>query len=186
MKNQGKLFAWGILAFFLFTDCVFAAGDNVWKPTDTYRVMSFVVLVGLLAFFLRKSAANYLNGRIEQIKEDLETLEVRKKEAEEALLEYQRKLTEMDGEVVKIREEYKKQGEVARELIIKEGEASVAKMKAQARNTIEEEFSKVKQKLQVEIMEMALEKAEALIRDSIQPEDHERLTAEYIQKVVNS
>lgn len=186
MRKQGMLFAWGILILFLFADSALAAGDNVWKTTDTYRVMCFVVLVGALVFLLKKPMAKFLNSRIEHIQEDLETLETKKKEAEDALAEYKRQLAGMDKDVLRIQDEYKKQGEAARELIIKEAEIAAAKMKEQARNAIEEEFVRAKKKLQTEIMEVALEKAEALIRESIQPEDHERLTAEYLKKVVNS
>lgn len=186
MKKQGMFVFLGILIFFLLADAAFAADENVWKTTDTYRVMCFVVLVGALVYFLKKPVAKFLNQRIEHIKDDLDTLELKKKEAEEALAGYRLQLAEMDKEAVKIQEEYKKQGEAARELIIKEAEVSAAKIKEQARNAIEEEFVRAKQKLQAEIMEVALEKAEALIKDRIRPEDHERLTAEYIKKVVNS
>ncbi|MDL2285845.1 ATP synthase F0 subunit B [Desulfococcaceae bacterium OttesenSCG-928-F15] len=186
MKKQGMLFAWGVLIFFLFVDSAFAASDNVWKTTDTYRVMCFVVLVVALYFPLRKPVARFLNSRIDQIKEDLEILELKKKEAEAALAECRRQFEEMDKEALKIQEEYKKQGEAARELIIRDAEIAAAKMKEQARNNLEEEFLRAKKKLQAEIMELALDKAESMIIAGIQPEDHERLAEEYIKKVVNS
>ena len=57
-------------------------GGKGWVATDTYRVMNFVVLVVALILLLRKPLSQALSSRIKTIKEQLESLETQKAEAE--------------------------------------------------------------------------------------------------------
>lgn len=155
-----------------------------WKPTDTYRVMNFVVLAAGLFFILRKPVANFLSGRISEIEAQLAELDARKAETEKSLSEYRRKLKAMDAEAEEILATYRKQGEEAKARILAEAEVAAEKIRAQAKKNIEHEFARVKAELQAEVMDKALDKAEVLIREKISGEDQERLVGEYIEKVV--
>lgn len=161
-----------------------AHGSKGWVATDTYRVINFAVLAIALFFVLRKPVANAMNGRIEGIRNQLEELEAKKAKAQAELAEYERKLATLDAEAGKIEAEYQRQGEEARERILKEAEAAAAKLKEQASKNIENEFKRAKQSLQAEILEHALTKAEAILRANINYEDQERLVDEYLEKVV--
>ncbi|MDY0164205.1 ATP synthase F0 subunit B [Desulfobotulus sp.] len=176
------------LVFLLSTGLALAAGDgeSTWSRIDTYKVMNFTVLVVLLYFALRKPVARFLNGRIEGIEQQLADLEQQKLAAEKELAEYRRQLEAMDAEAKTILAEYRKQGEAAKGRILAEAEASAAKMREQAQRNIEHEFARARARLQAEVMETALVRAEALIQEKIGPEDHERLTEEYLKKVVAS
>ncbi len=159
-------------------------GTVGWVPTDTYRVMNFAVLAIALFFLLRKPVSQALNARIEGIKEQLATLEARKKEAEKALAEYDRKLAGLDQEAQLIVEEYIRQGKDARDRILKEAEGAADKLEQQARRNIEQEFEQARARLQSEVMEKAIGKAEEIIRQRINDQDQERLIDEYLEKVV--
>ena len=54
----------------------------------------------------------------------------------------------------------------------------------QAKRNIEHEFKAAKAKLQEEILEKALAKAEALVKDKITSDDQDRLVDDYLDKVV--
>lgn len=155
-----------------------------WLNTDWYRVMNFAVLIGALFFLLRKPVSQALNGRIDGIKTELEELEAKKNEAEKKLAQYNEQIATLGREAEKIIAEYKRQGEAARDRILEESKKAAAKLEEQARRTIENEFKNAKLRLQEDILEKALTKAEELVKDRITSEDQNRLVDEYLDKVV--
>lgn len=163
-------------------DYKLSTGERDW--TDTFRVMNFAVLAIGLFLVLKKPVSQALGGRIQGIKDQLEELEAKKKGAEDELAEYGKKFAALDKEAENLMAEYIKQGEEAKERILKEAESAAEKLKEQASRNIEQEFKQAKEKLQVEIAEKALVKAEAMIKEKITADDHEKLVDEYLEKVV--
>jgi len=159
-------------------------GPKGWVATDTYKVMNFTVLIAALFFLLRKPVAQALNARIKGIKDQLNDLEVKKKEAEKKLAEYNEKLSLLDKEAEKIVAEYIKQGNEAKARILEEAESEAKKLEEQARRNIDSEFTQAKSKLQKEMFEKALIKAEEIIKNKIDSKDQDRLINEYLEKVV--
>ena len=162
-------------------------GDAVakgWVATDTYRVMNFTVLFIGLFLVLKKPVAQALGGRIQGIKEQLADLEEKKKAAEAKLAEYDAKMAHLDKESEALLAEYVKQGEDAKARILKEAEAAAERLKEQASKNIEHEFLQAKTELKAIIVEKALAKAEAIIKEKINSEDQDKLVDEYLEKVV--
>jgi len=162
-----------------------AAEIKGWVMTDWWRVMNFAALVIGLFFLIRKPVGKALGARITGIKEQLSDLENQKSQAEQKLAEYNNRLAQLDSEADKLVAEYIRQGEEARERILKEAEKNAEKLEAQAKRNIEHEFSQAKQKLQDEVLEKALEKAEAIIKAKITADDQEKMVDEYLEKVVS-
>jgi F-type H+-transporting ATPase subunit b len=160
------------------------SGSKGWQNLDWYRLMNFVVLAGVLVFILRKPVSQALSSRIKDIKEQLESLEVQKTEAEKQLAQYNEKLSQLESEAEKIVDDYIKQGNEAKAKILKEAERTAEKLQAQARRNIEHEFDKAKQKLQQEVVESSLQKAEESLKKEITAQDQDKLVDEYIDKVV--
>jgi len=161
-----------------------AVPSKGWVATDWYRVLNFSVLAIGLFFLLRKPASQALNARIKGISDNLDELDALKKEAEERLAKCNEKLYALDKEAEKIVSEYIRQGNEAKEKILKEAEAAAEKLEAQARKNIEHEFQKAKFKLEADIFEKAIAKAEELIKSKITVEDQNQLVDEYLDKVV--
>ncbi len=155
-----------------------------WVATDWYRVMNFAVLAIALFFILRKPVSAALNQRIKDIKEQLADLEAKKDAAEKELSKYNEKLAMLDGEAEKIIDGYIKQGNEARERIIREAETAAEKLEEQAKITIEQEFGKAKTELRDNVLESALNKAEEQIKERFTSEDQDKLVDEYLEKVV--
>ena len=159
-------------------------GSKGWVATDTFRVMNFAVLAIVLIFLLRKPLTQALSSRIKTIKDELEDLEARKDDAEKKLAEYNERLSQLEKEAATIVEDYIKQGNEAKARILKEAESSADKLKAQARRNIEHEFEQAKLKLQEEIFETSLEKAEKIMKNKFSEDDQDRIVDEYLKKVV--
>jgi F-type H+-transporting ATPase subunit b len=159
-------------------------GPKGWVTTDTYRVMNFVVLAFGVFYLLRKPVSRALATRISSIKAQLTELEAKKADAETQLAQVQEKLSQLDQEAETIVAEYIRQGNEARQRILKEAEAAAQKLEEQARRNIDHEFSQARRKLQEDILEQALAKAEGILKGSISAMDQERLVDEYLEKVV--
>jgi F-type H+-transporting ATPase subunit b len=159
-------------------------GSKGWVATDTWRVTNFVVLLVALFFILRKPISQALSSRIKNIREQLESLEVQKAEAEKQLAQYNEKLSQLESEAEKIVEGYIKQGNEAKVKILKEAEATAEKLQVQARRNIEHEFGKARQELQREVVEKSLVKAEETLKKAITDQDQDKLVDEYLDKVV--
>lgn len=155
-----------------------------WIATDTYRVINFVVLLAALIFILRKPISQALSSRIKTIREQLESLEAQKVEAEKQLAQYNEKLSQLEKEAEKIVKGYIKQGNEAKAKILKEAQESAEKLQAQARRNIEHEFDKARQELQREIVEKSLVKAEETLKKAITARDQDKLVDDYLDKVV--
>jgi F-type H+-transporting ATPase subunit b len=180
-----------IIAAFLFFSVGVALGSSGgekgpkgWVATDTYRVMNFTVLVGGLFFLLRKPVAQFFSSRIKGIEDQLSELEKKKKDAEQTLEEYTEKLAQLDKEGKKIVDDYIRQGNEAKERILKEAESAADKLKEQALRNIDYEINQAKLRLQAEVLEKAIVKAEEIIKNELTIEDHDRLVDEYLEKVV--
>ena len=159
-------------------------GGKGWVATDTYRVMNFVVLLAALIFLLRKPMSQALSSRIKTIKDQLESLETQKAEAEKKLAQYNEKLSQLENEAEKIVQGYIQQGKEAKAKILKEAEATAEKLQLQAKRNIEHEFSKARQDLQREVVEKSLIQAEEMLKKTITDQDQDKLVNEYLDKVV--
>ncbi len=188
-----RLMFWGLFAALTLTaGAAFASsggGGHVveskhWLTTDTARVLNFAVLMSLLVFVLRKPVSNALSGRVESIRNELDTLETQKVDAEKALAEYKTKIVTLESEVDAILAQYKEQGDAAKKRICAEAELYAAKLEEQARRNIDHEFNAARADLKAEIMALALEKAEELIQEKINADDQDKLVDDYLTKVV--
>jgi len=187
-RNSIMMFSIAVLLFFFVGVALGSSGGEHgtkgWVATDTYRVMNFSVLFLGLFFLLRKPIAQFFGARIKGIKDQLGELETKKKDARQKLEEYTAKLAQLDQEGKKIVDDYIRQGNEAKERILKEAESVADKLKEQALRNIDYEINQAKLRLQEEVLGKAIVKAEEIIKNEITIEDHDRLVDEYLKKVV--
>ncbi len=160
------------------------AHSNHWLTVDTWKVVNFVLLVAIGFYLLKKPAAQFFSSRRKDIEDEINELEQKKSEAQKQLAEYQLKFKNLDQESKQIVENYIKQGEEAKSRIIAEAEAQAEKLEDMAKRNIEQEFKSAKIKLQQEVAQKAMEKAEEVIKTSISSDDQEKLVDRYLRKVV--
>jgi F-type H+-transporting ATPase subunit b len=194
MENKSirflKSMGYAALLFLSLSGIALAAGGghgevhNNWLTIDTWKTLNFAVLIIALFLLLRKPVAKFFSSRTEEIKDEIRFLENQKEEAEYKLSEYQTRFKNLDQETQKIVEEYIKQGEEAKARILAEAEEQSAKLEQMAKRNIEQEFKAAKIKLQQEIADKVMVKAEKFIKASISSDDQNKLVDEYLKKVV--
>jgi F-type H+-transporting ATPase subunit b len=148
-----------------------------------YRILNFVVLAGILVFFLRKPLKTGLKGRSRAIAQELNDLEKRRDEARRALAQMEGRLAEMDKERELILARFRQEGEQERKKILDDAHRLAERIKGQAQNTIELETRLAKADLRREVAQMSAALAEKLVREKITSEDQSRLFDEYLSKV---
>ncbi len=193
-KRYKSIFAMAGLILFMGAGLVFAssageteAAEHVgWLAIDTYKVINFAVLAGALFYLARKPVKEFFSSRITSIKDELADLEQKKADAEKALAVYAEKIANLDKESEKIVADYVKQGEEAKKRILAEAELQAEKLEEMAKRNIEQEFKAAKASLLQQVAEKAFQRAEGMVRESISPEDQDRLVDDYLAKVVAS
>jgi len=162
-----------------------AHGISPAKITDfIWRTVNFLVFAAILIKLVAKPAKQFFAQRASDIGETFEDLEVKKAEAEAALLAAEKRLALVGAEREKLMEQFLAEGEAEKDKIIQKAEMVAARIKEMAALSIDQETKKAAQELKKEVAEQATQMAEELIRKEITPTDHNKLVEEYLQKVV--
>lgn len=191
MKASKILSAVMLVLFVLLAATAFAAGGGHGEEAPSkftpwvllWRVINTICLIGILLYFLTQPLKNFFAERKEQIQKDLAEAQAKRERAEEELREYQRKLADMEQELEKMRVEFQKVAATESEKVVANAERMAAAMVETAKLAAEQEVRKAKASLKAEAVELAVELAEALVREKINEDDHKRLVEDYLDKV---
>lgn len=148
-----------------------------------YRTFNFVLMVGLLAYFVAKPLRRGLAGRREGIEKSLQQAETARVDAEAKFAEYDSKLTRAEAEIQGIYQEIRREGELEREKILANAREMVEKVKQEAERTAAREVARARAELRQEAAHLAVELAENLLKQNITAGDQSRLVDEYVRKV---
>ena len=150
-----------------------------------WRVLNFVVLLGILGFALKKAdVKGSLAARQTQIETDLKEAREGRAAAEAKLSEYRGKLEQAAKEIDEIKAAIVREGEHEKERIIAEAKKAAEKIVAQAALSAEQETVKARSELRAEAARLAVQIATGKLTGAIQKADHDRFVGEYLDKVV--
>jgi F-type H+-transporting ATPase subunit b len=150
-----------------------------------WRVLNFVVLLGILGFALKKAdVKGSLATRQAQIEKDLKDAQEGRAAAEAKLAEYRGKLDQATKEIDDIQAAIIREGQQEKERIIAEAQFAAQKIAAQATQSAEQETVKARAELRAEAARLAVEIATGKLTGAIQKADHDRFVGEYLDKVV--
>jgi F-type H+-transporting ATPase subunit b len=167
-----------------------AAAGSTWWGLSTeklwdflWRTLNFAALVVILVKFLAKPIANGLKGRQLAIKEQFDTLEARKAEAEKSYQAVEAKLAQIDQEVKQIMEDAIARGVEEKDRIIAEANRAADDIKRQAEMAVQHEIAAIQLQLREEVANQAVMMAEELIKKNLQQDDQVKLIEDYLEKV---
>lgn len=151
--------------------------DFVW------RVINFVILVGLLYWLLKDRIKDFFSGRRTDIKLSLEEAMAAKEEAENRFKEYSAKLDKATEEISEISEMIRAQGLAEKEKIIENAKVTAERMKDDAQSRIEQETKKAKSQLRAEAVELSIQMAEEILKKTVSEKDHENIVEDYLKSM---
>ncbi|MBI4774861.1 MAG: F0F1 ATP synthase subunit B [Deltaproteobacteria bacterium] len=161
-----------------------ASSEKLWDLL--YRTVCFGVVFFVLFFLLRKPLPRFLSDRRATIKRELDELEKKRTEGEAMLVDFKKKVQEIEKQREVVIAEYVKEGEAEKAKIIEQAKLTGRRIEEQARWAIQQEIKKAKMELQAEVADLATAMAEDIIRKNMNKDDEKRLVDEYIAKVVET
>jgi F-type H+-transporting ATPase subunit b len=147
------------------------------------RIVNFLLLAGLLYYLLNKPVRNFLNQRQQGVKEALEEAERARDEANARYREMERKLGQAQREMEELKKMLLEQGRVEKERILVNAQKEADRIRRQAELTAEQEYKQAQHLLRREAVDLAARLAEAILKERIEPKDHDRLIRDYVETV---
>lgn len=149
-----------------------------------YRILNFVLLVIILVVVIKKTnMLRFFGERREEIKEKLAALTKERQAAENRSKELEAKLQEFEIQKKDILEQFRAEGAKEKARIIAEARERAAQLISQADHTIEREVQAASERLKREVVDMAAQRAEAVIAKEIKDSDQDHLVDEFIKSV---
>lgn len=148
-----------------------------------YRCLSFVLMVGLLAYFVTKPIRKGLKDRTEEIAKTLADAQAAKEAAEAKHREYSEKLAKATEEIAVIADSIRREGELEREKILSAAKDLAVKIEQEADNKAASVVARARIELREEAASLAVELAEDMLKKQVSADDQKRLVDEYMQKV---
>jgi len=156
-------------------------GSMLWA--FVFSVINFILFLIVLYIFALPRIKSFFSERSEKIQQALKEAEEAKTLAENKLREYEKKIALLGKEVEEIRNAVEKEGEIEKKRIIASADKEAETIKWQAKIIAEQELKQAKAELRKEFAKLSLEKAEKIIKEKINEDDHGRLVKDYITQI---
>jgi len=148
-----------------------------------WRIVNFIALMIILVKFAAKPIGAGLAARQKKIKDEIETLQQKRAEAEKSYNDFQAKLTTVESEIDKIVERAVAQAEIEKVKIIERAEKAASDLQRSAEMAIQNEVTEARRTLKNEVADQAAVMAEQLIVKNLTADDQVKIIENYLAKV---
>jgi F-type H+-transporting ATPase subunit b len=152
-------------------------------PNWILKTANMLLFLGVLVYFLRRPVATAMAERRESIKRAAAEAQERRVKADQLASDIQARLTAIEGEVRAIHERAVAEGERQKRELVAAAEAEAAKILQQARNEVDNRLKHAKHELTEYAGELAAERAEQILRETITEDDQRRLFQDSLRQV---
>lgn len=159
-----------------------AAHDPGWWPT-IWKAANFVILVGVLVYFLRAPLGAYLGGRIAKVREDLVTAAQTRETAVRQLADIDAKLAALPAELEALKQRGAEDLVAERARIEEDAQHERQRLLEQTRREIDMRLRVAKRELLEVAAGLAVNVASERIRASITADDQARLVDRYASQL---
>jgi F-type H+-transporting ATPase subunit b len=188
MKPHGRRQILGVLA----TLGLVLWNDDLWASSSSgngipgelfWQLISFILLVLFLVYALKKPIRALLIKRREEVKTSLEQAAQKEGAGEKIFKEWEAKLNSLSQQIQELHQSITREGEGERKKIVERAKEEGGRITNQAQIVAEQEIKRARFALKKDLVDLAVEHAETLLKQTAQPADQERLVKEYIGKV---
>lgn len=153
---------------------------NDGKTGVVWLFLNFAVLMWILNKILFKGLRAKTALKHDTIKAELDKATSARTEAEAILGEYRGRLDRLDGEVDELMADAKRRAESDREAIIEQAKKEAERIKAAAVAAGEREADARRRTIENEVIDRAIDRAGAIIRDKISADDQQKMFSDYL------
>lgn len=152
-------------------------------PGWVLKLINMLLFFGVLAYLVGGPLKNALAARNAQVRQEADEARARRAKADQLAGDIQARLTQIEQEVSAIHERAQLEGERQKSELLAAAEAEAAKILQAARNEVDNRLKHARQELTEYAGELAAERAEAILRETITPEDQKKLFRESVSEV---
>jgi F-type H+-transporting ATPase subunit b len=146
-------------------------------------LVNFFVLVGLIVWVIRKKGNPALAARRAEVENELAEARRLRAEAEKRHMETATRLERLDQEMLEIRADMIKAGEVERDRIVAQAEEKAARVRKDTTFLIEQQIKQLRKDLTQQAANAAVVAAERLLRERTTDDDQDRLAEAYLNRL---
>ncbi len=157
---------------------ILPAGNEI-----VWGLVSFLVLFAIMAKLAFPAVRKSMDARTERIRQNLDSAEKARTEAESVLDDYQRQLADAKNEANRIIEEARQTADQLRRDLMAKAQAEVAELRQRATADIETAKERALSELRTQLTSLAIDLAEKVVERNLDRQTNAALVESYIAKV---
>ena len=146
-------------------------------------VLNFLVLVGLIVWVVRKKVNPALAARRDEVEKELAEARELRIAAEKRHMETATRLEKLDEEMLQIRGDMIKAGEVERDRIVTQAEEKAARLRKDTSFLIEQQIKQLRKELTQQAAIAAVAAAQELLQERTTDADQDQLAEAYLNRL---
>jgi F-type H+-transporting ATPase subunit b len=148
-----------------------------------FKWANFLILAGLLGYFIGKNAGPFFAARTAAIRKDMDDSHRQREEAEAKAAEVDRRLANLEKDIAALRGQSESEGKVETERMAQQTEAEIAKIQAHAQQEIASAGKAARMALKRYSAELAMGLAEQKVRARMTPETEDALVQGFVRNL---
>lgn len=148
-----------------------------------YATFAFLVLLALMYKFAFPAVQKAMDGRTQNIRDNLDEAERTKADAQRILEEYQLQLADAKNESARIIDEARQTAEQMRRDLMVRAEAEVNELRERSRTEIDAAQQRAIADLRSQVSELAIGAAEVVVQKNLDRDTNRALVERYIEQV---
>lgn len=155
-------------------------------PAWIWKTVNMIVFLGLLIYLVKGPVGAMFRERAEAIKRDLAEAKARREKSDQLASDIQKRLSQIEGEVLSIRRRSEEEGKRQRQELIEAAEAEGQKILAAARGEVESRLRQARRELTEYAGELAAKRAEELLSKSLTQDDRKKIFSDSVKQLEES
>ncbi|MEO8595264.1 MAG: ATP synthase F0 subunit B [Candidatus Solibacter sp.] len=144
---------------------------------------NFLILAGVLGYFIGKNAGPFFAARTAGIRKDMDESLRQRQEAEATVADVTRRLANLEGEIASLKAQSEAEGSVETARMAKQTENEIAKIQVQAQQEIASAGKAARMSLRRYSAELALGLAEQKVRSRMTPDTEDALVQGFVRNL---
>lgn len=184
--SKGIKFSFALLVLLALAEPSFAGeaheaprwGDFAW------RIVNLILFCGILWYFTGNLIKNFFHKRKQTIKDTLDELEQRREKAKTELAEIETRIANLEAQRQAILAESRMQADRLKQGIVEDAKRQAEQIVRQAQRSAENEGRARLDEVRASVANEIIDAAAKALRGQLTEEDHDRLIADSLDKVV--
>lgn len=147
------------------------------------QAINFLILAGVLVYFLRKPLSSFLKERSELLRKAIDDAAKARAEAAEKLAAIESRTAQLADEIAGMNAKMDVEAAAEARRLQETVAVEISRIRAQSEFTGEQEVKKAREELRREASLLSARAAEEIVRKTLSPEDQERLVRENLEKI---